>query len=99
MHTEKQPGRLKRVGFRMDNAQRAPRDGSIVVDKNVCGRVCIARYSTTVKEVIGLALVKDHLAREGAQLAIYEDECKGQLMHAHVVKMPFYDVKGERLSM
>ncbi len=99
MHTEKQEGRLKLVGFKMDNAQRAPRDGSIVVDQNVCGHVCIARYSTTLKEVIGMALVKDHLAGEGAQLDIYEDECNGQLMHAHVVKMPFYDVKGERLSM
>ncbi len=99
MHTEEQPGRLKLVGFKVNNAQRAPRDGSIVVEKDICGHVCIARYSTTLKEVIGMALVKDHLAREGTRLDIYEDECNGKLMPATVVKMPFYDPKGERLRI
>jgi len=99
MHTEKQPGRLKRVGFKVDNTGRAPRDGSIIVDKDVCGHVCIARYSTILQAVVGMALVKDHLAVEGSRLGIYEDECNGDLMYARVVRMPFYDAEGKRLRM
>ncbi|MBE9544594.1 MAG: aminomethyl transferase family protein, partial [Proteobacteria bacterium] len=99
MHTEKQEGRLKLVGFKMKDANRAPRDGSIVVNEKIGGYVCIARYSTALKEVIGMALVEDYLSSEGTPLDIYEDECNGKLIHANVVKMPFYDLKGERLRM
>jgi len=99
MDTENQEGRLKLVGFKMKDAHRAPRDGSIVVNKNIGGYVCIARYSTALKEVIGMALVEDYLSREGTPLDIYEDACNGRLIHASVVKMPFYDLKGERLRM
>ena len=101
-HTEQQQERLKLVGFKMEDAKRAPRDGSIVVNQNnqkIGGYVCIARYSTSLKEVIGMALVQDNLSSEGTQLDIYEDESNGRLIHAHVVKMPFYDGKGERLRM
>jgi len=44
-----------------------------------------------------LALVDDELAAEGSRLAIYEDGCQGHLIHAKVVKKPFYDPEGERL--
>lgn len=99
MHTEKQEGRLKRVGFKVKDAQRAPRDGSIVVNQDMCGYVCIARYSYTLQQIVGMALVKDYLSSEGATLDIYEDECEGRLIHADVVKMPFYDAQGKRLRM
>lgn len=98
-HTEKQEGRLKLVGFKLRSPHRAPRDGSIVVNQGICGYICIARYSYTLQHVIGMALVKDHLSIEGATLDIYEDECKGKLIHAEVVKMPFYDAEGSRLRM
>jgi len=97
--TEKQPDRLKLVGFKMENPSRAPRDGSIVVENNVKGYVCTARRSFTLNESVGLALVDAALAQEGRRLQIYEDECEGQLLHATVVPTPFYDPEGKRLRM
>jgi sarcosine oxidase subunit alpha len=97
-HTEKQPGRLKLVGFKMENdSAAAPKDGSPIVDRRIRGYVCTARYSVALKEPVGLALVEDELAVEGGRLAIYEDGCKGRLIYAKVVKKPFYDPEGERL--
>jgi sarcosine oxidase subunit alpha len=99
-HTEKQPGRLKLVGFKMESAPAAaPKDGSPIVDKRIRGYVCTARLSVALKEVVGLALVDDELAAEGSRLSIYEDGCQGQLINAKVVKKPFYDPQGDRLRM
>ena len=97
-HTENQPGRLKLVGFKMENANAAPpKDGSPIVDRRIRGYVCTARLSVALKEVVGLALVDDELAGLDSRLAIYEDGCQGNLIYAKVVKKPFYDPQGERL--
>ena len=98
-HTEKQEGRLKLVGFKMENPSRAPKDGSIIVDNAVRGYVCIARHSFTLGKAVGLALVDAPLAAEGTRLQIYEDECGGQHLYAGVVPTPFYDPEGERLKL
>ncbi len=98
--TEHQPGRLKLVGFRMaDPASPAPRDGSIIVDRKIRGYVCTARYSHTLREPVGLALVDADLAVQGTALGIYEDGCGGRLAQAVVSPTPFYDPRGERLRM
>jgi len=97
--TEKQEGRLKLVGFKMEDSARAPKDGSIIVDAAVRGYVCIARRSFSLNEVVGLALVDAPLAAEGTRLQIYEDDCGGRHLHATVVPTPFYDAKGERLKL
>ncbi len=96
--TEKQEGRLKLVGFKMESPSRAPRDGSLIVDNAVRGYVCIARHSFALNEPVGLALVDAPLTAEGTRLQIYEDECGGQHLYATVVKTPFYDPKGERVK-
>ena len=98
-HTEKQEGRLKLAGFKMENRSRAPKDGSIIVDNTIRGYVCIARHSIALGEAVGLALVDAPLATEGTRLQIYEDECGGQHLHARVVPTPFYDPEGERLKI
>ncbi|GAH04664.1 unnamed protein product, partial [marine sediment metagenome] len=36
---------------------------------------------------------------EGTRLQIYEDECKGQHLHAKVAPTPFYDPEGYRLRI
>jgi len=95
--TENQAKRLKLVGFKMKDTRTPPKDGSIVVDDKIRGHVCIARYSYTLQEAIGMALVEDPLNADETQLSIYEDECQGQLVTATVVPMPFYDPKGERM--
>jgi sarcosine oxidase subunit alpha len=97
--TEKQEGRLKLVGFKMENPSRAPQDGSIIVDNDIKGYVCTARRSLALNESVGLALVDAALAEEGKRLKIYESECKGQLLHATVVPTPFYDPEGKRMRM
>ena len=97
--TEKQAGRLKLVGFKMENPARAPKDGSIVVENQIRGYVCTARHSMTLNESVGLALVDATLAEAGRRLQIYEDECEGQLLYATVVPTPFYDPEGNRLKM
>jgi sarcosine oxidase subunit alpha len=97
--TEQQEGRLKLVGFKMEDPARPPKDGSIIVDSAIKGYVCIARRSFTLQESVGLALVEAPLAKEGTRLQIYEDECKGQHLFAKVVPTPFYDPEGQRLRI
>ncbi len=95
--TEKQPDRLKLVGFQMDDPGQTPRDGSIVVDERIRGWVCICRFSHALGQSIGMALVDEPLAAVGTALAIFEDDCGGELASARVVSMPFYDPKGRRM--
>ena len=98
--TEHQKGRLKLVGFKMeDKTSRAPRDGSPIVDGRIKGYVCTARFSSALQEPVGMALVDDDLAVEGSRLGIYEDDCDGQLIYGKVVSMPFYDPEGNRMKM
>jgi sarcosine oxidase, subunit alpha len=78
---------------------RAPKDGSIIVDGKVRGYVCTARLSPALKEVVGMALVEEPLAPFGSEWSIYEDECEGKLLQAVVVPMPFYDPEGTRMKM
>jgi sarcosine oxidase, subunit alpha len=96
--TEHQKKRLKLVGFKMREPEsRVPKDGSPVVDTRIRGYICTARYSWTLEEPVGMALVDDDLCAEGTSLKIYEDGCKGKLMSAKVVSMPFYDPTGKRM--
>ena len=97
--TEKQAGRLKLVGFKMENPERAPKDGSIIVENDIKGYVCTARRSFALNESVGMALVDAPLAQEGRRLQIYEDDCEGQLLYATVVPTPFYDPEGKKLKM
>ncbi|MCE5242778.1 MAG: 2Fe-2S iron-sulfur cluster-binding protein [Desulfobacteraceae bacterium] len=97
--TEHQEGRLKLVGFKMENPRQTPKDGSLVVDDVIRGHVCTARYSFALKESIGLAMVEDGLAQEGQRLAIFEDGAGETRLYATVVPTPFYDPGANRLKM
>lgn len=96
---EKDQDRFRLVGFKMEDSQRPPRDGSIIVDQRISGYVCTARKSFTLNEPVGLALVDAGLAAPGTRLEIFEDECNGKRLYARVVPMPFYDPQGERMKM
>ncbi len=98
-HAENDPNRLKLVGIRMHDRQRAPRDGALIVDRRIRGYVCTARRSFTLEQAVGLALVEEPLAGIGTRLDIYEDECRGELLKAEVVAVPFYDPDGKRMRM
>ena len=96
---EADPTRFRLVGIEMDDRERPPRDGSIIVDKRVRGYVCTARRSFTMNRSVGMALVEAELAAVGTRLDIFEDECNGQKLAARVVPMPFYDPQGNRMRM
>jgi len=97
--TENQTGRLKLVGFKPVATADAPRDGSAIVDTRIRGYVCTARYSDSLKEPLGMALVDAELQGVGTEFDIYQDGCQGDLMRARVVEMPFYDPEGLRMRM
>ena len=93
-----QEGRLKLVGLRMHAPGRCPKDGAVIVDSDsVRGYVCTARYSFTLKESVGLALVEDGLSDPGTVVKIYEPGAGDSRIRASVVKPPFYDPEGARL--
>jgi sarcosine oxidase subunit alpha len=96
---EEDDGRLKLVGIRMEDDSRAARDGALIVDDRVRGYVATARKSFSTGEAVGMALVESQLAEKGTRLQIYEDECRGELLYAKVVSMPFYDPDGTRMRM
>lgn len=96
---EKDGSRMKLVGFTMENNGKAPNDGALIVDDRVRGYVCTARDSFSLNKAVGMALVEGPLAKIGTRLAIYEDECKGELIYGTVVQMPFYDTEGKRMKM
>jgi len=96
---ENDPGRFRLVGIKMEDPQRPPRDGSIIVDHRIRGYVCTARKSFTLNESVGMALVDAELAAPGTRLEIFEDECNGKRLYARVVPMPFYDPEGKRMKM
>jgi len=96
---EPDQNRFRLVGIEMDDPQRAPRDGSIIVDQRLRGFVCTARKSFTLNRSVGMALVEAALAEVGTRLEIFEDECNGQRLAARVVPMPFYDPHGNRMRM
>jgi len=95
--TENQKNRLKLVGFKMEQPDQTPRDGSLIVDKAIRGHVCTSRYSFSLKESVGLALVEEDLSAVGNRLAIFEDGAGDERLYAKVVPKPFYDPRGERL--
>ncbi|MCJ7594302.1 MAG: glycine cleavage T protein (aminomethyl transferase), partial [Desulfobacterales bacterium] len=102
---EGQTHRERLVGFMMEERSQTPADGSIVVaDGVVKGRVCTSRYSPTLEQSIGMALIEPDLAVMGGCLDVYMDGklVKGRLppvqtRRAKIVPMPFYDPKGERM--
>jgi sarcosine oxidase subunit alpha len=96
---ESDPNRFRLVGIEMDDRERAPRDGSLIVDQRIRGYVCTARRSFTLGRAVGMALVESELAAESARLEVFEDECQGKRLSARVVPMPFYDPEGHRMRM
>ena len=94
--TEHQESRMKLVGFKMEDPHRPPQDGSIIVDEKIRGYVCTARFSFTLNESIGLALVHSDLAETGTHLEFFEGNKSEKRLHGTVVSTPFYDPDGKR---
>ncbi len=97
--TEHQDGRMKLVGFKMENPERPAKDGAIITDTSIQGHICTSRYSFTMGESIGLALVVSDLTYMGTRLEIFEDNMGDRRLYATVVPTPFYDPNGKRMKM
>jgi len=89
-HTENQQGRMKLIGFKMNNPAQTPSGGSIIVDTKVRGHVTSSRYSHALKQSIGLALVEEPLARPGGQVEIFIGGPGRQRLGATVHRGAFY---------
>lgn len=97
---EKQAGRMKLVGFRVDEGSRSPRDGAVVVDGDeIVGYVCTTRRSEALGWQYGMALVREGVAVKGHSIHIRQEETPGrdESCTATVVALPFYDPEGRRL--
>jgi len=87
------------VGFKMEDTEKPAKDGSIIVDASIRGHVCSSRYSFTLGEAIGMALVESDLASMGTRLEIFEENMGDERLYATVVPTPFYDPEGKRMKM
>ncbi len=94
---ENQPGRLKLVGFTVNDPAKVPRDGAVIVagQKDVIGNICSCRKSETIGKAFGMALVDESLSGIGSRLEFFEDgmDINDRIL-ATVCKTPFYDPKG-----
>ena len=97
---EKQSGRMKLVGFRVDDGSGSPRDGAVVVDGDeIVGYVCTTRRSEALGWQYGMALVREGVAGRGGRILIRQEEAPGrpERCTATVVPPPFYDPEGRKL--
>ena len=97
--TEDQEGRLKLIGFKMNDAGVTPSEGSLIVDDEIRGYVCSARYSECLGASIGMALVEPAFTKPGIRIKISENGMRDQMNEATVVRRPFYDPDGKRMKI
>lgn len=96
-----QPGRLKLVGFRVDDRASSPLDGDIVIDgQEIVGYTCTTRFSETLGWQYGMALVKDAHAAQGGEITLCQSLGRDSRTYgARVIAPHFYDPEGARLRM
>jgi sarcosine oxidase subunit alpha len=94
-----QEGRMKLVGFKVDDSTVNPMDGDISVDgENIVGYACTTRFSDTLGWQYGMALLEDTYAVQGKQIEFFQDLGQGPRRYVATVVPPhFYDPQGERL--
>lgn len=90
-----QPLKRKLVSFVLDKQQTQPLEGHIVLNgQDITGNITSCEYSPTLDQIIGMAYVGIEQSEVGQQFPIRVE--KGEIVHAKVVKAPFYDPEGSR---
>lgn len=90
-----QPLKRKLVSFTLDKQNTQPLEGHIVLQGNdISGNITSCEYSPTLDKIIGMAYVGIDQSTEGQTFPIRVE--KGQIVHATVVKAPFYDPENKR---
>ena len=92
---EQQPLKRKLVSFVLDKTQEKPLEGHIVLEgDDISGNITSCEYSPTLDKIIGMAYVGIRQSEVGRQFPIRVE--KGAVVHATVVKAPFYDPQNQR---
>lgn len=95
---ESQPLKRKLVAFELDKTSKQPLEGHIVLEgEHISGNITSCEYSPTLDKIIGLAYVSIRQSEVNATFPIRVDG--GELVHAKVVKAPFYDPENKRQEM
>lgn len=90
-----QPLKRKLVSFVLDKKQSQPLEGHIVLNGNdITGNITSCEYSPSLDKIIGMAYVGIEQSEVGQQFPIRVE--KGEIVHATVVKAPFYDPENKR---
>ena len=95
---EAQPMTRKLVGFTLPKGTVQPLEGHLVLNgPDISGNVTSCEYSDTLGKVIGLAYAGFDQSQPGQQIPIRVEG--GIVLHATVVKLPFFDPENLRQEL
>jgi sarcosine oxidase subunit alpha len=95
---EAQPLKRKLVGFSLPASSSKPLEGHLVLKgADISGNVTSCEYSQTLGQIIGLAYCAADQATPGGQIPIRIEG--GEMVHATVVKLPFFDPETKRQEL
>jgi sarcosine oxidase subunit alpha len=95
---EQQPQKRKLVGFTLEKGSRQPLEGHLVLDgSDISGNVSSCEYSETLGQIIGLAYAGANQGIPGSHLPIRVEG--GEMVHATVVELPFFDPANQRQEL
>ncbi len=93
-----QPPLRRLVGFVLDESSPMPEEGGVVLRAGgISGQVTSIGRSQALQAVIGLALAHPEQSEPGSRLEVISSD--GSRAGGKVVKLPFYDPKGDRQAM
>lgn len=92
---EAQPQKRKLVGFTLPRVSPRPLEGHLVLSgADISGNVTSCEYSQSLDKIIGLAYAAFDQSQPGQQIPIRVED--GVIVHATVVKLPFFDPENQR---
>ncbi|QIH07441.1 MULTISPECIES: 2Fe-2S iron-sulfur cluster-binding protein [Pseudomonas] len=95
---EAQPMKRKLVGFNLPKNSPQPLEGHLVLNgPDISGSVTSCEYSQTLGTIIGLAYADASQSAPGQQIPIRVEG--GLVVHATVVKLPFFDPDNKRQEL
>ncbi|MNB92681.1 2Fe-2S iron-sulfur cluster-binding protein [Pseudomonas sp. BF-B-30] len=95
---EAQPQKRKLVGFTLPKSSPLPLEGHLVLNgPDISGNVSSCEYSQSLGQIIGLAYAGFNQSSPGQQIPIRVEN--GVIVHATVVKLPFFDPENKRQEL
>lgn len=95
---EAQPPKRKLVGFTLPAVASKPLEGHLVLrGADISGNVTSCEYSQTLGQIIGLAYAGADQSTPGSQIPIRVEG--GEVVHATVVTLPFFDPDTQRQEL